>query len=146
MTSQRWQELINDQIAPAYIQSFPGDVLYVTNLTRATTLVCDPRIQFVSKEVRDFGGIVNLSSAPAKYSTGVGNLNEAFVSYMVYNYAVQQALDNVGIFRPYIVFGQATGNAILASDPSNPAGGTVPKSTAEIGDTLVQCSFTILCP
>ena len=72
-------------------------------------------------------------------------MDEAFVLYMVYNYVVQQALDLVGIFRPYIFFGQATGNAVLTADPSNPAGGTVPKSTAEIGDTLVRCSFTILC-
>ena len=72
-------------------------------------------------------------------------MDEVFVLYMVYNYVVQQALDLVGVFRPYIFFGQATGNAVLTADPSNLAGGTVPKSTAEIGDTLVQCSFTILC-
>ena len=116
----------------------------MTNLTRATTLVCDPHIQIVSKQARDFGGIVDLSSVPAEYSAGVGNMEKAFVSYMVYNYAVQQALDFTGIFRPYIYFGQAIGNATLTSDPSNPAGGIVPKSTTEIGDTLVLYSFTIL--
>ena len=97
------------------------------------------------KQARDFGGSVDLASVPAEYSTGVRNIDEAFVKWMVYSYAIQQSLDIVGIFRPYIIFGLATGNATLTSDPSNPAGGTVPKSTAEIGDTLVQCSFTTLC-
>lgn len=81
---------------------------------------------------------------PAEYSAGVGNMDEAFVSYMVYNSAVQQALDIIGIFRPYIILGQAIGNATLTSDPDNPASGTIPKYTAEIGDMLVLYSFTIL--
>jgi hypothetical protein len=90
------------------------------------------------KLARGFGGFVDLSSAPVEYSAGVGNMDQLCVAWMVYNYAVQQARDIVGIFRPYIFFGQATGNAILTSDPNNPSGGIIPRSTADIGNTLVE--------
>ena len=110
----------------------------MTNLTVASTLVCDPHIQFMPKLARGLGGFVDLSSVPVEYIAGVGNMNQSFVAWMVYNYAVQQARDIVGIFRPYIFFGQATGNAILRSDPNNPASGTVPRSTTDIGNALVR--------
>jgi hypothetical protein len=86
---------------------------------------------------RNFGGVVDLASVPAEYSAGVGNMDTTYMSYMVYNYAVQQALDIIGTFRRYTLFGEATGNAILTSDPSNPVNGTIPKSTMEIAHTLV---------
>jgi len=110
----------------------------MTNLTRATTLICDPHIQITPQLARDFGGIIELARVPNEYNAGVGNIDKSYLSYMVYNYAVQQALDLVGIFRPYIFFGLATGNAILTSDPINTADGTVPKSTVQIARTLVR--------
>jgi hypothetical protein len=132
----RWRAIITNQI-PAYLQSFPADAPYMTNLTRATTLVCDPHIQITPQLARDFGGVVELASVPNQYNAGVGNVDKLFLSYMVYNYAVQQALDLVGIFRPYIFFGLATGNAVLTSDPNNSVAGTVPKSPLQIAQTLV---------
>jgi hypothetical protein len=138
---RRWQTLITNQLAPATINSRPVDAPYVTNLTRAATLVCDPHIQIVPQLVRDLGGIVDLSSVSAEYSAGIGNMDKEYMSYMIYNYAVQQALDVTGIFRPYIILGQLPGNAVLTSDPSNPVAGTVPRSTMEIGLTLVMSTF-----
>ena len=124
-------------IAPAYVQELPGNAPYITNLTVASTLVCEPHIQFMPRLARALGGFVDLSSVPVEYSAGIGNMDQSFVAWMVYNYAVQQARDIVGIFRPYIFFGQATGNAILRSDPNNPASGTVPRSTTDIGSGLL---------
>ena len=138
---RRWQEIITSQTGPAFIKAHPADAPFATNLTQVATLVCDPHIQIIPQFARAFGGIVDLASAPAGYSAGVGNMDRGYVSFMVYNYAAQQALDILGIFRPYIVFGEATGNAVLTSDPNNSAGGTVPKPTLEIAQTLVsQCS------
>ena len=97
------------------------------------------------KLARAFGGFVELEPAPAEYRTGVKNMDEVFVAWMVYNYAVQQSFDLTGIFRPYTFFGLAVGNATLMSDPNNVDGGTVPKSAAEIGSTMVQSSFEICC-
>ena len=132
-----------NQSAPVFSAANPDLINFVTNLTRVTTLVCDPHIQIVPRLARDFGGIVDLGTVPAEYSAGVGNLDQVFTSYMVYNYAVQQATDIVGIFRPYFVFGQAAGNATLTSDPSNPITGTVPRSAVEIGHAFVRPSFHI---
>lgn len=93
------------------------------------------------KLARSFGGFIDLSSVPAKYSTGVGNLDKVITSYMVFNYATQQALSIIGMFRPYLVFGVAIGKATLTEDPGNPAGGTVPKSTVAIGHIFVSSTF-----
>ena len=101
-------------------------------------MVCDPHIQITPPLARGFGGIINLTRVLDEYSAGVGNMDQVYMSYMVYNYAVQQAVNIVGIFRSYIVFGEAIGNAVLSSDPSNPVGGTIPKSTAEIAQALVS--------
>ena len=46
---------------------------------------------------------------------------------MVYNYAVQQVIDTIGTFWPYLIFGKATVNLMLTSDPSNLVVGTVLK-------------------
>ena len=94
------------------------------------------------KLARAFGGLVNLAKVPPEYGTGVGNIDKAYVAWMIHNYAVQQSRDITGRFRSYTVFGLAIGNATLMADPDNPVGGTVPKSTAEIGSTLVQSSFS----
>jgi hypothetical protein len=107
-----------------------------------STLVCDPHIQIIPQLARAFGGFVKLGNAPAEYSAGVGNMDKDYVSWMVYNYAVQQSHDFVGRFRPYLFFGVATGAATLDSDPNNLVGGTVPKSTTEISHILVD-SFSI---
>jgi hypothetical protein len=139
----RWQELLMNQIIPAYQQSIRGNAPYSTNLTRLTTLVCNPHIQITSKLVRAIGGSVNLENVPDEYSAGVGNMDKMFVSYMVYSYAVQQAMDLVSKFRPNILIGGATGNATLTSDPSNPAGGTIPKSPVNIAPILVMFTFRI---
>jgi hypothetical protein len=69
-------------------------------------------------------------------------MDKDYVSWMVYNYAVQQSHDFVGRFRPYLFFGVATGAATLDSDPNNLVGGTVPKSATEISHILVN-SFSI---
>jgi len=99
-------------------------------------LVCDPHIQIIPKLVRGVGGIVDLAAVPAKYSVGIGNVEIAYISYMFYNYAVQQAVDFIGMFRPYLILGAASGNATLKSDPNNPVAGTVPKSAVEIAHTF----------
>lgn len=119
----------------------PDNGLYITNITRATVLVCDPHIEFMPKTARAFGGFVELSNVSAAYRAGVGNMDANFMSYMVYNYAAQQALSTIGTFRPYLVFSEATGNAIFASDPVNPDSGIVPKSTEEIANALVNSNF-----
>jgi hypothetical protein len=86
-----------------------------------------------------FGGSIDLEAAPSKYDKGVGNLEKEFVPFMIYNYAVQQAgWEIVGEFRPYLLFGVATGNATLDADPLNPAGGTVLKTPTEIAAKLVN--------
>src|ERR1700691_3456144 len=103
--SPRWQKLISNEIWPAFLASHATDSTFVTNLTRATTLVCDPHIQIMPQLARGFGGIVNLATPPAEYNAGVGNVDKGYISYMVYNYAVQQALDVIGVFRPYLIFG-----------------------------------------
>jgi hypothetical protein len=110
----------------------------VTNITRATTLVCDPHVQFMPKLARAFGGFVELANVPDAYSAGVENMDPKFMLYMTYNYAAQQAISMLGTFRPYLIFGAATGNATLVSDPDNPGAGTVPKSSVEIANTLVN--------
>ena len=93
------------------------------------------------KLARAFGGFVQLADAPVEYSLGVGNMDKDYVSWMVYNYAVQQSRDFVGRFRPYLFFGVTTGNATLDSDPNNLVNGTVPKPTTEIAHLLVGSSF-----
>jgi hypothetical protein len=118
----------------------PGNPPYATNLTRASTLVCDPHIQVMSKLAYAFGGVVNLISLPDEYSTSIGNIDENFMSYMIYNYATQQTGDLLGIFKHYLILSEAAGNAILTSDPNNPDDGTVPKSTLEISLTLVRAT------
>ena len=130
-----------NQSIPAFSASNPSLVGFVTNLTRVTTLVCDPHIHIVPRLAKEFGGIVDLGTVPAEYSAGVGNLDEVFMSYMVYNCAVQQASDIVGIFRTYFIFSQVAGNATLTSDQSNPINGTVPRPPAEIGRTFVRPTF-----
>lgn len=121
-----------------YNQSTLGNLPYLTNLTRITTLICSPHIQFMPKLVKAFGGFIDLAPVPAEYSAGIGNMDHGLMSYMVHNYAVQQALDIVGTFRPYLKIGILAGNSTLTSDPSNPAGGTVPKSAVEIANTLAS--------
>jgi hypothetical protein len=54
--------------------------------------------------VHTFGGFVNLEHASAKYSIGVGNMNKNYVSFMVYNYTVQQVQEIVSEFRLYLLF------------------------------------------
>lgn len=140
----RWQKLISNEIWPAFVASHDTDATFVTNLTRATTLVCDPHIQTMPQLARDFGGTVDLATPPAEYNTSVGNVDEEYTSYMVYNYAVQQALDTIGTFRPYLIFGEATGKMVLMSDPNNPIAGTVPKPAVEIAPILVSLMSGIL--
>jgi hypothetical protein len=107
-------------------------------VTRASTLVCDPNIKITTRSAYAFGGVISLEAAPSKYDKGVGNLDKEYVSFMIYNYAVQQAgWDIVGEFRPYLLFGVLTGNATLDADPLNPVGGTVPKPSTEIAAKLV---------
>jgi hypothetical protein len=94
--------------------------------------------------VHAFGGVVDLEAAPAKYNKGIGNLDKDYVSFMIYDYTVQQSKDIIGNFRPYLLFGPATGNATMAADPLNPVDGTVPKSSAEIAAKLVTfCSCSV---
>lgn len=119
----------------------PNNGPYITNITRATVLVCNPQIQFMPKTAQAFGRFIELSSVEAAYRAGIGNMDPNFMSYMVYNYAAQQALSTIGTFRSYLVFSEATGNAIFAPDPVNPDGGTVPKSTIDIANTLVNFIF-----
>jgi len=134
--SKAWQKLITDELAPAYLDTYPLRTPYLTNLTRATTLVCDPNVEITTHAARAFGGFVDLEAAPANYSTGVGNVNKEYVSFMIYNHAVQQVQEIIGVFRPYLLFGKAVGNAIVDADPHNPVDGTVPKSNAEIASRL----------
>jgi hypothetical protein len=61
--------------------------------------VWNPHIQIIPWVAREFGGIINLTIAPAEYSRGLRNLDQRFISYMVYNYTAEQALNIVGIFR-----------------------------------------------
>ena len=146
MTCHSWQKLVKDEIRPGYLQLFPDRVRYATNITRATTLVCDPHIQFMPKLAQAIGDLVNVTSAPTNYSASVGNVDPIFMSYMVYNYAVQQAIDVLGIFRYDIRVGAATGNATLIPDPANPTGGTVPKPPGEVANAMVNFSTrAILC-
>jgi hypothetical protein len=128
--------LIANQIAPAWIKSQPGSAHYLTSLTCVATLVCDPHLQFMPKLAQAFGGLVNLANVPPEYGTSVGNIDKAYVAWMVHNYAVQQSHDITGRFRPHTVFRLVIGNATLMTDPNNPVGGIVPKLTAEIGSTL----------
>jgi hypothetical protein len=110
----------------------------MTNLTRASTLVCDPNIQITTQTARAFGGFLELEKAPAKFeTTGVGNVDKDYIAFTIYSYAVQQAQEIIGVFRPYLVFGLVMGNAIMDADPLNPVSGTVPKSPGEIASKLV---------
>jgi hypothetical protein len=133
----RWRKLIANIIGPKHIASQPDDAPYVTNLTRAVTLVCDPHLQLIPKLARAFEGFVNLDRSPAEYGKGVGNIDQTYLAWMVYNYAIQQSLDTTGRFRSYTLIGHAIGNATLRPDHNDPIGGTVPKAAAEIGSTLV---------
>ena len=90
-----------------------------------------------------FGGVVDLEAALAKYNKGIGNVDKDYVSFMIYDYTVQQGGDIIGNFRPYLLFGTATGNATMAADPLNPVDGTVPKSSAEIAAKLVTFLFLL---
>jgi len=112
----------------------PADPPHTTNLTRASALVCDPHLQIMSRMAYDFDGSVGLDPLPDKYGTKIGNIDKDFVSYMIYNYATQQAVATLDMFRNTII-GQATGKATLTSDPNNPDG-SVPRSTADIAPTL----------
>lgn len=130
-----WQELIANDIVPAYLKTFPADVLYITNLTRATTLVCDPGLQMITTVASAIGGSIQLESTN---STAIGNIAREYATYQVFNFATQQALSTLGIFRNYLLFGLATGNAIFDADPANPANGTVPKPLLQISANLVS--------
>ena len=94
----------------------------------------------MSKLAHAFGGVVNFFlSLPDEYSTSI-NIDKNFMSYMIYNYATQQAGDLLGIFKHNLILSEATGNAILTSDPNNLDDGTVPKPTSEISSTLVRAT------
>lgn len=126
-----------NEYMPAYNQSIGGRERYFTNLTRVSTLVCDPRMTLEVAFARAFGNTISLSPAPEGYTEGVGNLNLTFAAYMVYNYAVQQAHDVIGVFRPNLLLGLAPGNAVLQTDSDNSANGTIPRSSVDIARTLV---------
>ena len=111
---------------------------YITNLTRASTLVCDPNIEITTRSAYAFGGLIGLEAAPSKYDKGVGNLDKDWVSFMIYNYAVQQAGDFITEFRPYLLLGTLAGNATLDADPLNLVGGMVPKPLTEIAAKMVS--------
>ncbi|KZP14516.1 hypothetical protein FIBSPDRAFT_105224 [Athelia psychrophila] len=139
--SPEWQRLIAEEYAPAYFDYYGGREAYTTNLTRVSTLVCQPHMTIMPKTARAFGGRMELLPPPPRYSAGVGNFDAAFAAYMIYTYAVQQSQDLTGVFRPYLIFGLALGNAVLGADPNNQVNGTIPLSTDDIAATMVTAKI-----
>ncbi|KAF7973884.1 hypothetical protein HWV62_14012 [Athelia sp. TMB] len=136
--SPEWQQLIAEQYAPAYFAEYDGRGAYSTNLTRVSTLVCEPVITIMPKTARALAGITELSPPPSEFSGGVGNLDKGYVAYMTYAWAVQQAQDLTGVFRPNLLFGLALGNAVLQADPLNTSNGTIPRSNEDIAMTMIS--------
>lgn len=132
--SSAWQNTIMSEIVPEYLNTFPGDRLYITNLTRASTLVCDPGVHTVPVIATAYNGAIQIE--PTNSSTPIGNIVGDLATYLIFNFATQQALTILGIFRPYLLFGLATGNAVFDSDPANPINGVVPKPLLEIASHL----------
>lgn len=123
---------------PVYLSTFPGDAQFITNLTRATTLVCNPGLQIITTVVSAFGGSIQLESMNLR---AIGNIAQDYATYQVFSFATQQALSSLGIFRNYLLFGLATGNAIFDADPLNTANGAVPKPLAQISVNIVGIFF-----
>ncbi|KAF7982507.1 hypothetical protein HWV62_28106 [Athelia sp. TMB] len=132
--SAAWQDIIAREIVPAYLANIPGDRPYITNLTRVSTLVCDPQLRTLPAVATAYNGAIQLDTTSS--TKAVGNIVGDFATYLVYNFAAEQALSLLGIFRPYLLFGLATGNAVFDADPANAANGVVPKPLLEIASNL----------